>query len=339
MGYYIITSHSGNGLPLNVAASKALNARTDVNINTSNGSNNQKWVISSLGTGVQVKSASNVRYMLNAAVGSNCDVYTSNNDTYINFIKVSTGIYRLQLKSDTSKYLTVDAKTSGTTAKWAALDTSNAGQLWKVSTTTCSYIMGTSWLKMYTKQTGSGGRTVSMPTVASFTGSDGYTYKFTNKNNWYAYENPYSTKINPNAVTRIKAVTGSDPVINTGTGGEYINANGDYWIAVGPNVVNPNHKSDAVITPEEMYAKGRLDVVVQDADGTKYYIPAVVGDAKNHTWSNGIIQTFKKYPNGAFESAKGNFNGLVCAEFIGAVGDKLAGLSNFSIVNIIFYAS
>ena len=68
-----------------------------------------------------------------------------------------------------------------------------------------------------------------------------------------------------------------------------------------------------------------------------FYIPAVVGDTKNHTWSNGIIQTFKKYPNGSFESAGADFNGKVCAEFIGNLGGKMSGLGAFSIEEIIFY--
>lgn len=339
MGFYTITSHLGTGLRLNVAASTVLNSRTNVNILTANSSNNQIWVIDSLGGGVEVKSASNYRYRLNAYQGSNCDVYTSNADTRINFIQTTTGIFRLQLQSNTKKYLTVDAKTSGTSARWAELDTSNEGQLWKVATTSCSYIMGTSWLKMYTSPTASGGRTVNMPTVEAFTGTDGYSYKFTNKNYWYVYENPYGTnRINPNAITQIKAVTGSNPVINIGTEGDYTDSNGNYWMAVGPNVVNPNHKSNEGITSAEMYAKGKLDVVVKDSGGTLYYIPGVVGDVKAHTWSNGIIQTYKSYPNGAFESAKGNFNGLVCAEFIGALKDKLEGMGNFSIDHIQFYA-
>lgn len=45
MGYYTITSHSGNGLRLNVAASAALNARTNVNISSAAKNNNQIWVI------------------------------------------------------------------------------------------------------------------------------------------------------------------------------------------------------------------------------------------------------------------------------------------------------
>ncbi len=34
------------------------------------------------------------------------------------------------------------------------------------------------------------GCTISISSFASTTGSDGYTYQFTNKNYWYAYENP-----------------------------------------------------------------------------------------------------------------------------------------------------
>lgn len=287
---------------------------------------------------MEVKSTSNIRYMLNAATASNCDVYTSNADTFINFIRVSDGIYRLQLRSNTQKYLTVDSQASGSTAKWATLDENNAGQKWKLTGTVCNYIMGTSWLRLYTQPTGVAGRIVSIPTVDSFTGSDGYSYSFTNKNYWYTYENPYGTnRINPYAINQIRLVTGGNPIVNVGSEGEYTDSNGNYWMAVGPNVVNPNHQPSDVISPSEMYAKGKLDVVVKDSSGIRYYIPGVVGDAKGHTWSNGVIQTFKSYPGGDLESAQGNFNGVVCAEFIGALSGKLNGLGDFSIDKIIFY--
>lgn len=51
-----------------------------------------------------------------------------------------------------------------------------------------------------------------------------------------------------------------------------------------------------------------------------------------------LIQTFKAYPNGKFASAAGNYNGTVCAEFIGNLGGKLTGLGNYSVEKIIFYA-
>lgn len=340
MGFYTITSHSGNGLRLTVATNGMLDGRTNVNISNAGETNVQRWLISSLGSGVQVKSTRNIRYMLNASSTYNCDVYTANTDTSINFIYVSPGVYRLQLASNTQKYLTVNSQTNLTSATWENLDANNPGQKWKVTATTCNFINANAWLKMKTSPTGSNGRIVYMPTVSEFTGSDGYSYQFTNNNYWYAYEPPYSAhKINPYAYNQILSVTGSAPTVNLDSDAAYIDLSGNYWVAVGPNVVNPNHASNAEILPSEMYAKGKMDVVVKDSDNTYFYIPAVVGDAKNHTWSNGIIQTFKAYPNGAFSSAGGNFNGKVCVEFIGYLNGKLSGLGAFSIVEIRFYDS
>lgn len=338
MGFYTITSHSGNGLRLNVATTGALNGRTNVNITNTAETNNQRWLISSLGTNVRVKSTRNILYMLNASSTSNCDVYTQNTDTQINFISLGNNIYRIQLGSNNQKYLTVDSQASGTTAKWEALNTSEAGQKWKVTSTTCSHIMVNTWLTLQTRPTGVNGRNVSIPNVSSYTGADGYTYSFTNKNYWYAWEPGYSnTRINSNAVNQIRSVTGSNPTVIVGTEGEYKDSSGNYWMAVGPNVVNPNHASNQNPTPEEMYARGKLDIVVKDENNTLYYVPGVVGDTKMHTWNNGIIQTNKAYPDGLFESAGCNFNGCVCAEFIGSLDKKMSGLGNFSIVKIIFY--
>lgn len=196
------------------------------------------------------------------------------------------------------------------------------------------------WLKLYKQPTSTkSGRTVAIPSVASTTGPDGYTYSFTNKNYWYAYENPYgSERINHWAIACIKAKTGKNPVINVGPNGEYTDENGNYWMAVGPKVPYPAQSSGATVVAENMYGYGKLDVVVKDSSGTRYYIPGVIGDIKNHTWSNGVIQTFKAYPNGAFTSAGRNFNGTVCAEFIGNLKDKFTGLGNYSVEKIIFYA-
>ena len=132
MANYKIVSHAGAGLPLNVATTTTISRRTNVNIWSDTGSNDQKWSITSLGTNQQVKSLNNLSYMLNANTSTwNCDVYTSNADTYINFILVSTGVYRLQLASDTTKYLTAEGTTSGSNVKWAALNNTTAQQ-WKM---------------------------------------------------------------------------------------------------------------------------------------------------------------------------------------------------------------
>ena len=206
-------------------------------------------------------------------------------------------------------------------------------------TTTTPYILVNGWLKLYTSPTVCRcGRTVNIPNVASFAGSDGYCYQFTNKNYWYSYENPYKNTgyINPYARQQISSL-GKTVTVNIGSCGEYTDENGRYWMAVGPNVVNPNHQPNETPTALEMYGTGVLDVVVKDSSGKKYYIPAVVGDTKYHTWSNGVIQTFKSYPNGDLASCGGNYNGTVAAEFIGNLKGKLSGLGQYSLDSIIFY--
>ena len=133
MATYKITSHSGSGRPLNVATTSTISGRTNVNIWSDTGSNDQKWSIVSLGSGQQVKSMNNTRYMLNANTSTwNCDVYTSNSDTYVNFKSLGSGLYRIQLDSDQTKYLTAEGTASGSNVKWAALNSSSNAQKWKV---------------------------------------------------------------------------------------------------------------------------------------------------------------------------------------------------------------
>ena len=118
MATYKITSHSGSGRPLNVATTSTISGRTNVNIWNATGSNDQKWSIASLGSGQQVKSMNNTRYMLNANTSTwNCDVYTSNSDTYVNFKSLGSGLYRIQLDSDQTKYLTAEGTASGSNVK------------------------------------------------------------------------------------------------------------------------------------------------------------------------------------------------------------------------------
>ena len=134
MATYKITSHSGSGRPLNVATTSTISGRTNVNIWNATGSNDQKWSIASLGSGQQVKSMNNTRYMLNANTSTwNCDVYTSNSDTYVNFKSLGNGLYRIQLDSDKIKYLTAEGTASGSNVKWAALDSSSNAQKWKIT--------------------------------------------------------------------------------------------------------------------------------------------------------------------------------------------------------------
>lgn len=93
-----------------------------------------------------------------------------------------------------------------------------------------------------------------------------------------------------------RVIGDSNAVYNEG--GVLTDKDGRYWIAVGPNVMNPNHADGETISLEEMNYGTKIDVVVCDVDGNKYYIPCVVGDCKQHTYPTGIIQTGRNFPNG-----------------------------------------
>lgn len=72
----------------------------------------------------------------------------------------------------------------------------------------------------------------------------------------------------------------------------YTDSEGRYWVAVGPNVMNPEHSKKRVqIDAKEMNYGTKLDIVVEDREGVLYYIPAVVGDAKEHSYPDGLYQT------------------------------------------------
>ena len=139
MGYYKIKSHTGTGKLLNIAASGPISGRKNTNIWDESCPIDQTWSIASLGNNQQVKIINNLSYMLNANTSTwNCDVYTSNSDTYVNFEKVSTGVYYIRLKSHPERYLTAGGTKSGSDVSWEKLSTPTAGkkaQQWKVTAT------------------------------------------------------------------------------------------------------------------------------------------------------------------------------------------------------------
>ena len=114
-------------------------------------------------------------------------------------------------------------------------------------------------------------------------------------------------------------------------------------MAVGPKVIIPDFGDNDYNWGEKFAGKGIFDIVVKDANGNTFYIPGAIGDTKNHTYNNGIIQTYIAYNDGyfqkgSFSSAYGNFNGTVAAEFIGNLSvEKLAPLYNYYIDSIRFY--
>ena len=166
------------------------------------------------------------------------------------------------------------------------------------------------WLNLYNAPSISG-RTVSMPSGC-------------NRNSWYAFEGLSTI----NYYARL-AIQGKNS-INKGSKGELYDKEGRYWVAVGPKVMNPNHSNSAVVTAEEMKYGTKIEVKLKHSSGQIYYLRAVVGDCKNHTYSNGIYQTGYSFPNGK-EYYPQNADGSVI-EFCGAV--LSSGLSQFNIQSI-----
>ena len=135
---------------------------------------------------------------------------------------------------------------------------------------------------------------------------------------------------------------GVTPVINKGSKGEFTDESGRYWIAVGPNVLDPEyypwknqHKDGGNRTfpwPDEFTCSAKIDVVVKDDAENEYYIPCVVSDLKNNTRPNGIYQTGYPFHSGNFE---GNPPWDDAIEFIGA--RLTAGLGDYRLVRINVY--
>lgn len=134
MAIYKIVSHGGSGLPLNVYGSGTITGRRNVCIWSDTGSVDQQWSIASLGSNQTVKSVNNTNYMLNAyRTNWNCDVYTLNSDSYVNFISLGSDLYRIQLKSTTIRYLTATGTASNSNVDWQALNSASSAQKWKIT--------------------------------------------------------------------------------------------------------------------------------------------------------------------------------------------------------------
>lgn len=130
----------------------------------------------------------------------------------------------------------------------------------------------------------------------------------------------------------IEEIEGKNKVI-TGEKGELIDSEGRYWVAVGPKVMNSNHKDNEICTADEMNYGTKIDVVICDTEGIQYYIPCVVGDCKAHTYPNGIYQTGNAFPNGEDSHPENNDGSVI--EFCGK--GSISGLDEYNIDKIIVY--
>jgi len=160
----------------------------------------------------------------------------------------------------------------------------------------------------------SGGSIVEIPSTA-------------NPNKWAMKED--QTKLNLYA----RPIIGDTNKVVIGSNGEMLDKDGRYWVAVGPKVMTPDFSIDKQIKPEDMKYGTLIDVVVSDSDGNTHYIKAVVGDAKNHTYPNGIYQTGYAFPNGTDPYPNNNDGSIV--EFMGK--GALTNLTDYKILKIIVY--
>lgn len=94
--------------------------------------------------------------------------------------------------------------------------------------------------------------------------------------------------------------------------------------------MKPNHSDDATVYAEDMNYDSRIEAKLRHESGKIYYLRAVVGECKNHTYPNGIYQTGYAFPSGK-EFAPNNVDGSVI-EFCGACIP--GGLNEFSIVEL-----
>lgn len=171
------------------------------------------------------------------------------------------------------------------------------------------------WLQLYDGATvDQEGRQVTMPTG-------------NNPNKWAMREGLDTI----NKYARM-AVEGTNTVIQ-GPNGELVDSEGRYWVAVGPNVMNPNHEGGQACSAAEMKYGTKIDVVVTDGNGNRYYIPCVVGDCKAHTYPNGIYQTGDAFPNGTDSHPQNNDGSVV--EFCGK--GSIKGLGEYAIESIVVY--
>lgn len=88
--------------------------------------------------------------------------------------------------------------------------------------------------------------------------------------------------------------------VNQESNNTYTDDDGRYWVAIGPNFMNPNRTSNDKgkgVMDTEMQFGTKLDIHVVGEDGKDYYIPAVVGDGKEHSYPDGLYQTGVPFSN------------------------------------------
>lgn len=109
----------------------------------------------------------------------------------------------------------------------------------------------------------------------------------------------------------------------------FTDAEGRYWVAVGPRVLNSEIDLTKELLAVDFLYGTKIDIHVQDKEGNEFYIPAVVGDIKQHSGPEGLYQTGISIPDGIRASENVDFSTV---EFMGK--DIFRDEENRSAVNI-----
>ena len=194
---------------------------------------------------------------------------------------------------------------------------------------------------VYSDSSGTGGFTVDARACYGTKGLSNY-------NNWAAwmYKCTYGGWNSNSNIRKCAGVVDID--------GTLFDTNGKVVIAVGPAVMNPARNCMQQATAGEMRYGTSVDVVLE-RDGTNYYIHAVVGDCKAHTYPSGIIQTGYKVigdkvgyvapgaPDSTWRemaydvTVAQSYKSNSVVEFCKVAENNLAGADAYSIVGFIVY--
>ena len=165
------------------------------------------------------------------------------------------------------------------------------------------------WLTLYTEPTVSvdGREVLKHPNAANYDWAMPEDL-INHSEDWFETESPVKKEISRYGDFEVQMISNN----------LYTDYEGRYWVAVGPNVMTPEHSKEKVNHPipvKDMCYGTKIDIVVlNEEENIFYYIPAVVGDAKEHSYPDGLYQTGIPFDSSRPVSTSKNKNTV---EFIG----------------------
>ena len=165
------------------------------------------------------------------------------------------------------------------------------------------------WLTLYTEPTVSvdGREVLKHPNAANYDWAMPEDL-INHSEDWFETESPVKKEISRYGDFEVQMISNN----------LYTDYEGRYWVAVGPNVMTPEHSKEKVNHPipvKDMCYGTKIDIVVLNEEENIFYdIPAVVGDAKEHSYPDGLYQTGIPFDSSRPVSTSKNKNTV---EFIG----------------------